>query len=64
MYKKEIIEAYKKVFDEDGNVQLCGREKCKNLIRILKQQIPEVNFGDEETGFMNIENIKKYVILD
>ena len=57
----EIKKAYDEVFDEDGNVRLCGREKCRNLIRLLSDEYLGIYFGDEESGMMQVQNIKKYV---
>jgi hypothetical protein len=47
------------VFDEDGNIKVCGREACKALIRECEDRCPDIDFGDSETGMMNVENIKK-----
>ena len=41
------------VIDQNGNMRACGREKCKELIRILKDMYPNVDFGNPETGFVN-----------
>ena len=46
-----------KVFDSDGNVLPCGREVCKELISTASQIYPNVNFGNVETGQMNIDNM-------
>lgn len=54
-------ELYNKVFDSDGSVRLCGRETCKKLIEACSNAYPNVNFGDLESGCMNIDNIKKYI---
>lgn len=59
--KEDILELYNKVFDKNGSVKLCGREKCIDLIRALSCKYPDVNFGDTESGFMNVNIIKKYV---
>lgn len=56
-----IQEAYNVVFDKNGNVKACGREACKRLIDLCKKQWKGVDFGNSETGYMNIENIKAYV---
>lgn len=59
---------YNQVFTEEGEVKICGREKCKKLIRFCvkeyaKNHTDVIDFGDEKTGFMNIENIKKFYQL-
>lgn len=55
--------SYKDVFDENGNIKLCGREACKKLIRLMQCRFPDVDFGNAETGFMNTDNIKKYITI-
>lgn len=55
--KEQFLNQYNKVFLND-EVTPCGRDACKKLI-ILANQISEkpMNFGDENTGLMNVENI-------
>ena len=55
---KELINVYNEVFDSDGNVMACGRKKCMELIRICQTIDNTMDYGDENTGFINIENIK------
>ena len=52
---------YKIVFDENGEVRACGRENCKKLIKACMELYPDVDFGNPETGMMNIEKIKEYL---
>lgn len=56
-----IIELYKQVFNEDGTVKQCGREKCKKLIRMCQNLNKDIDFGSIESGMMNVENIKKFI---
>ena len=56
-----IIELYNKAFDEHGNPRVCGRETCKDLIKALNTKFPYVNFGDSNTGFMNVTIINEYI---
>lgn len=51
---------YNEVFNSDGSVKPCGRDVCKFLISYLSDKYPDVDFGNTDTGYMNIENIKKY----
>lgn len=52
-------ELYNRVFDENGEIKLCGREACKELIRACEEMTGEVGkFGSTETGFMEPEAIK------
>lgn len=59
----EIIKLYKEIFDSEGNVRAVGREKCKKLISLLSEANKDIDFGNEETGFMNVENIKNFIEL-
>lgn len=54
---KEFEKLYKEVFDTEGNVLACGREKCKELIKLANAINNNINFGDENTGFINIKNM-------
>ena len=51
---------YNEVFDENGNVRSCGRDKCKELI-IETEGVFGGRFGNQETGFMDVKKIKKYL---
>ena len=58
---KRIQELYDKAFDEDGNVRLCGRDVCIELITQMTVFFGSgINFGDVATGYMNVGNVKKY----
>lgn len=52
---------YNEVFDLDGNVKLCGREKCMDLIIACEGAKKGVDFGNRKTGMMNVENIKEFM---
>ena len=58
---EKIFNLYNSIFDKNGNVTACGREKCKQLINALQEEYPDVVFGDKETGFLNVETINKYI---
>ena len=50
---------YNKVFDGNGNVKACGRFECRNLIRMCENHTGTMGkYGNAETGFMNVEEIK------
>lgn len=60
---KELMEAYNKVFNEHGEVRPCGRQVCIDLINACEKFGPDcICFGNNETGQMNIESIKNYVL--
>lgn len=54
-----MMEKYNKVFDENGDIKACGRDACKQLILACMEKWPDIDFGNPETGIMNVENIKK-----
>lgn len=58
--KEELKNQYSKVFDSEGNVKNCGRDDCICLIEMLNIEDPITDFGNVKTGFMNIENVKKF----
>lgn len=57
---KEIAYQYDKVLTEEGELKLCGREACKELIILLKEEHPHEYFGNETTGQLDIETVRKY----
>ena len=59
--KEDIKVLYDEVFDENGEVKLCGRYACMGLISACEDIEPGTDFGNTDTGFMNIENIKRLV---
>ena len=50
---------YREVFNADGSIKVCGREACKTLIRSCMAYNPNVDFGNPETGMMNVNNIRQ-----
>ncbi|MBR1454839.1 MAG: hypothetical protein IJ593_09410 [Lachnospiraceae bacterium] len=48
---------YREVFTDDNTVKACGREKCKQLIAECNRIKPGTDFGNIETGYMNVVNI-------
>jgi hypothetical protein len=58
----DIKKLYNDVFNEDGTVKLCGRNACKALIMACQEKFGDnINFGNTNTGMMNVENIQKYI---
>lgn len=62
--RKEVLEEmfpviYSQVFDEQGDIKACGREKCLELIEICTELDPYNYYGDSKRGFMDEENIMK-----
>ena len=58
-YIEEFNNTYNEVFDSDGNIKACGREKCKKLIW-LANRITEMgaDFGDSTTGIMRADELR------
>lgn len=54
---KGIIEQSNIVFNNNEEVNLCGRENCIKLMEMLEEKFPGINFGNKNTGFMNLETI-------
>ena len=58
---EKLLEQYDKVFDTNGHIKFCGRDTCVELIKLCEKKFPGVDFGNKGNGFLNVENIKKYV---
>lgn len=58
-----IFKLYDEVFDENGNNRLTGRAKCQELIKMCQSINPTIDFGNEETGMTNPENIRSFILL-
>ncbi len=50
---------YDQVFNSDGSVKNCGKDKCIELICALKDKCVGIDFGNQNTGMMNIREIRK-----
>lgn len=66
---RDVNSLYKQVFTANGEVRPVGREKCKELIvacrELYKKKYSEdVNFGDEDSGFMDVDKIKQFMFSD
>lgn len=54
---EELKNAFKQVFDENGEIKGCGRNATRHLIRTIKKHT-KADVGDESTGMMKVETIK------
>lgn len=54
---KETQSQYDIVFYKNKEQKVCGRDNCIKLIELLQKEFPKNNFGNTETGFMNLENM-------
>ena len=50
---------YSEVFNDDGSIKACGRDKCKCLISYLNDMYPDKYFGDINTGFLDIKAVRE-----
>ena len=57
--KQLFLEIYAKVFNEDGSIKNCGRTVCIQLISLAKQLGTDADYGNTDTGFINIEPMQK-----
>ena len=57
---KDFLFKYGRVFDESGNIRLCGRNACADLIEACQKIASDksVYYGNMSTGFMEVENIQ------
>ncbi|MBO5397808.1 MAG: hypothetical protein J6A36_02605 [Clostridia bacterium] len=56
---KKLKELLDQVFTPDGEVRACGRAKCKELIVVAQAAHPNIDFGDPDTGKMNVDKFKE-----
>lgn len=52
---EEIRNQLSKVFTPNGDVKVCGRDECRKAIQIASEICPGVDFGNPETGIMNLQ---------
>ena len=57
---EELKKLYNEVFDTNGKIRFCGRDKCVALILAMEKQFEGVDFGNKGNGFLNIKNIQEY----
>jgi hypothetical protein len=55
--KKQLLDQLHKVLDHEGNPKACGREECRKAIRLAGELFPGKDYGDEESGYMNVFNL-------
>ena len=57
--KEKLKTLIREVFNSNGEIRPCGREKCKELVSLASQIYPGINFGDPNTGIMNMDTMKE-----
>lgn len=55
---KEFLKLYADVFEEDGSIKICTREKTIALIEKAQELKTGVDFGNTDTGYMQVDAIK------
>lgn len=62
--KKSLKLLFNDVFNSDGSVKACGRDKCINLIvecELLHPEYPKGYFGNARTGLMDSRAVFKAI---
>lgn len=59
----KLTELYNKVFDEGGNVRLCGRQACIDLMAELSKYT-DAPLGNMTTGTMDVVAVKKAYMME
>ena len=57
MYTRFLL-LFSEAFDKNGEVKLCGREVCQELILLANQIEPNIEHGNPHTGMMDTDAIK------
>ena len=57
--EEKFKQEYKNVFTDDNTVKACGRNNCKKLIELAIELDSVENYGNIDTGIMNVDNIVK-----
>ena len=61
---EEIRNQLSKVFTPNGDVKVCGRDECRKAIQIASEICPGVDFGNLETGVMNLQTFHDCFFCD
>lgn len=57
--EEKFEQEYKKVFTEENTVRACGRNECKKLIELAMELDNTIDYGNLDTGCMNVDNMIK-----
>lgn len=55
----DCVTKFNAVFNKDGTIKVCGRQACKELIIACMEYAPDIDFGNPNTGMMNVDNIRQ-----
>ena len=64
MAEKRVREQLDRVFTSTGEVKACGRDECRKAIQAASEFYPGVNFGNIETGVMDLKAFQDYFFSD
>lgn len=64
MAESKIREQLDRVFTSTGEVKACGLAECRKVIQAASEFYPGVNFGNLETGVMNLQAFRDYFFSD
>ena len=56
----DISVLFSEVFEENGEMKACRRDKCIELMEALQEKYPGVDFGNPKTGFLNLSVVRSY----
>ena len=62
--EKKVREQLDRVFTQNGEVKACGRAECRKAIQAASEFYPGVDFGNIETGIMNLQAFQDYFFSD
>ena len=64
MAEKRVREQLDRVFTSTGEVKACGRDECRKAIQVASEFYPGVDFGNIETGIMNLQAFHEFFFSD
>lgn len=64
MAEKNVRDQLDRVFTQNGEVKACGRAECRKAIQAASEFYPGVNFGNIETGIMDLQAFQDYFFSD
>ena len=59
---EKFKDLYKHIFDVNGDTKACGRVECIRLIILADKVKSGRDYGDKNTGFMNIGNMHELYV--
>lgn len=60
MNQERFDQLYYGVFTTNDRMKICGRSACMRLLDYLYSVCDGIDFGNQETGFLNVGNVVAY----